>query len=375
MLKRMIIMLVAVAAVLAVLGGVKYRQVQAAIAQNANFQPPPETVTTVVAGHESWNEPLGAIGTVTAVQGVTVSADLPGIVERISFDSGSSVAAGAVLVKLDTKQEAAQLRAAEAQLELAEIQLGRIQGLREKGVASQAEYDLAIAEHAQASARVGEIRATIDRKTIRAPFSGILGIRQVNLGQYLNGGDPVVPLQSLDPIYVDFSVPQQQVGRVAVDTAVQVAAEGAGGAAATGKVTAIDSVVDPATRNLQVQAEFDNAEGALRPGMFVEVQVDGGARQQVITLPASSIAYAPYGNSVFIVEDMEGPNGQSYKGVRQEFVQLGGTRGDQVAVLSGVKLDEEVATSGVFKLRAGGAVVVNNDVQPGNDPAPRPENT
>lgn len=375
MLKRMIYMLIVVAAVLAVLGIVKYKQVQAAIAQNASFQPPPEAVTTLVARPETWNQGLSAIGTVTAVQGVTVSADLPGIVERISFDSGSTVGAGDVLVKLDTRQEAAQLKAAEAQLGLAKIQLDRIQGLREKGVASQAEYDRVIAEHAQAEARVGEIRATIDRKTIRAPFSGILGIRQVNLGQYLTGGDPVVPLQALDPIYVDFAVPQQQVSRLPVGTEIAVTAEGIEGVAATGKITAVDSVIDRATRNLEIQATFDNADGVLRPGMFVEVRANGGASQQHITLPASAIAYAPYGDSVFIVEEVEGENGQSYQGVRQEFVELGGTRGDQVAVVSGIEPGEEVVTSGVFKLRPGAAVAVNNEVQPGNDPTPQPENT
>lgn len=375
MLKRMIYMLIVVAAVLAVLGIVKYKQVQAAIAQNAAFQPPPEAVTTITAQPETWNQGLGAIGTVTAVQGVTVSADLSGIVERISFDSGSTVSAGDVLVKLDTRQEEAQLRAADAQLGLAKIQLDRIKGLREKGVASQAEYDRVIAEHAQAEARVGEIRATIDRKTIRAPFSGILGIRQVNLGQYLNGGDPVVPLQALDPIYVDFSVPQQQVRRLPVGAEIAVTAEGIEGVAATGKITAVDSVVDRATRNLEIQATFDNADGVLRPGMFVEVRANGGASQQLITLPASAIAYAPYGNSVFIVEEVEGENGESYQGVRQEFVELGDTRGDQVAVVSGIEPGEEVVTSGVFKLRPGAAVTVNNDVQPGNDPTPQPENT
>lgn len=375
MAKRMILMLLVVTTVLVALGTVKYQQVQAAIAEGASFRPPPEAVTTIVATQESWSRTLSAIGTVTAVQGVIVSADLPGIVEKISFDSGRRVGAGGVLVKLDTRQEEAQLKAAEAQLELARIQLERIRGLRQKGVTSQAEYDRAIAEHAQAEGRVGEIRATIDRKTIRAPFAGILGIRQVNLGQYLTAGAPVVPLQSLDPIYVDFDVPQQQVARLSVGTEVEVTAEGLEGTAARGQVTAIDSVVDRATRNVQIQAALDNRDGALRPGMFVEVRADGGGGREVVTLPASSISYAPYGDSVFIVGEMEAPDGASYRGVRQQFVELGGSRGDQVAVVSGVEAGEEVVTSGVFKLRNGAAVVVNNEVQPGNDPAPDPENS
>jgi membrane fusion protein (multidrug efflux system) len=219
---------------------------------------------------------------------------------------------------------------------------------------------------------VGEIRATIARKTIRAPFSGILGIRQVNLGQYLSPGDPVVPLQALQPIYVDFSVPQQEVRRLALGTEVRVTAQGMSEVEAAGRVSAVDAVVDQATRNVRVQASFDNRDGALRPGMFVEVGVRLGESTPVVPLPASAIHHAPYGDSVFIVDDVAGPDGQSYRGVRQELVELGPSRGDQVAVLSGVAPGEEVVTSGVFKLRNGAAVLVNNEVQPGNDPSPQP---
>jgi membrane fusion protein (multidrug efflux system) len=221
---------------------------------------------------------------------------------------------------------------------------------------------------------MGEIHATIARKTIRAPFGGLLGIRQVNLGQYLNAGDAVVPLQSLDPIYVEFGVPQQRAGSLAAGTPVAVTAEGLADHL-QGRVTAVDSVVDAATRNITVQATFDNPRGVLRPGMFVEVSAVLGEAAPVVTLPASAISYAPYGDSVFIVEELEGPDGGSYRGVRQEFVQLGPARGDQVAVLSGVEPGEEVVSSGVFKLRNGAAVLINNEVQPSNDPAPRPENS
>lgn len=374
MAKRMILMLIVVGVFLTILGTVKFRQVQAAIEQGAAFQPPPEAVTTVIAAEEPWDTNLGAIGTVVAIQGVTVSADLPGVVEQIAFESGRAVRKGGVLVRLDARQEEAQLKAAEAQLTLARLQLDRISGLRQKGVTSQAELDQTSAAFTQAEARVGEIRATLERKTIRAPFSGLLGIRQVNLGQYLNAGAPVVPLQSLDPIYVDFTVTQQAVGQLKRGTEITVSAQGME-IAAKGEVTAIDSIVDAATRNVKVQASFDNPDGQLRPGMFVEAQIDLGVEQKVVALPASAINYAPYGNSVFIVENVEGPDGRPYRGVRQQFVQLGGNRGDQIAVTSGVKPGEEVVTSGVFKLRNGAAVVVNNDVQPGNDPAPQPENS
>jgi len=373
MAKRMILMLAGMAVFVTVIGSVKVRQIQMAAAQAASFQPPPEAVTTIVAGREQWPATLSAIGTVTAVQGVTVSADLPGIVDRITFDSGRRVEAGDVLVELDARQERAQLAAVEAQRDLARLNLERMRGLVQQGIVAQAEYDRAAAEQKQAEARVGEIRATIERKTIRAPFSGILGIRQVNRGQYLNGGDPVVPLQSLHPIYVDFAVPQQEVDHLRVGREVRIAGEGVGGVELAGKITAIDSIVDEATRNVKVQATLGNTGGRLRPGMFVEARVILGASNTVVALPASAISYAPYGDSVFIVSDVQGPNDQSYRGVRQQFVKLGGARGDQVAVVSGVSPGEEVVTSGVFKLRNGAAVRVNNEIQPANDPAPKPE--
>ena len=375
MLKRMILMLVTVAVFLGAIGFVKFRQIQTAIAQAAAFQPPPEAVTTIVAHEEEWPATLSAIGTVVAVHGVTVSADLPGIVSGIDFDSGRTVREGDLLVQLDTSQERAQLAAAEAQRDLAALHFERMRGLLAKGVTSQSEYDQAEAASKPAEARVGEIRATIERKTIRAPFAGILGIRQVNLGQYLSAGDPVVPLQTLQPIYVNFAVPQQDVGALAVDAEVRLTVEGDGGLEHRGRVSAINSVVDEATRNVQVQATFDNTDKSLRPGMFVEVQVVLGPGTPVVALPASSIQYAPYGNTVFLVEDVQGPDGQTYLGVRQEFVKLGSARGDQVAVLSGVRPGEQVVTSGVFKLRNGAAVQINNDIQPGNDPAPSPEDS
>ena len=374
MKKRMFFMILAMAVFIGALGMVKYRQIQAASAQGASFQPPPEAVTTVVARQDSWPSSTRAIGTVVASQGVTVSADLPGIVEKINFTSGRPVGAGAVLVVLDTSQERAQLAAAESARDLARLNLERMRGLSEQGIIAQSDYDRAAAESAQGEARVGEIRATIERKVIRAPFSGILGIRKVNLGQYLSGGDPVVPLQSLRPVYVNFSVPQQSVGRLPVGTEVRVTAEGQD-AFAPGRITAIDSVIDEATRNVQVQATFANADGRLRPGMFVEVHVEQGESTPVIALPASAISYAPYGDSVFIVEDVKGPDGKSYRGVRQQFVKLGGARGDQVAVVSGVKPGEEVVSSGVFKLRPGAAVQVNNKIKPSNSPEPRPEDS
>jgi membrane fusion protein (multidrug efflux system) len=372
MTKRMIFMLAGTVVFIGAVGTAKFLQIRAAVAQASSFQPPPEAVTTTVARQEQWPATLAAIGTVAAVHGVTVSADLPGIVERIAIDSGRTVREGEVLVQLDTRQEQAQLTAAEAQRDLARLNLDRTRGLADEGIVSRADYDRAAAEHKQAEARVGEIRATIERKRIRAPFSGVLGIRQVNLGQYLTAGEAVVPLQSLHPIYVNFAVPQQEVGRLHPGGEVRVTAEGLGGSLA-GRITALDSIVDEATRNVQVQATLANPEGRLHPGMFVEVQASMGAGSSVVALPTSAINYAPYGDSVFVVGEVEGPGGQKYRGVRQQFVKVGSARGDQVAIVSGVSAGEEVVTSGVFKLRNGAAVRVNNDVQPGNNPAPKPE--
>jgi membrane fusion protein (multidrug efflux system) len=370
MKKRMLLMLVTVALFLAAIGGFKYTQIKAAMSQS--WTPPPEAVTTVIAQQEAWSGNLDAIGTVAAVNGVTVSADLPGIVQEIRFESGDSVAKGDVLVRLDSRQEQAQLAAAEAQRDLARLALTRNQGLAASGVVSQANFDQAQAEFKSAEARLGEIRAIIDRKTIRAPFSGVLGIRQVNVGQYVAGGAPIVSLQAIRPAYVNFSVPQQEIGKLVQGATIEVSLEGG---TETGKIAALDSVVDEATRNVRVQALFENKSGRLRPGMYVETKVSRGGSVPVVVIPASAISYAPFGDSVFVVEEMKSPDGKPYKGVRQQFVKLAGSRGDQVGVATGLEPGEEVVTSGAFKLRPGAAVTINNKVQPANQSAPTPENS
>ncbi len=366
-------MLAAIATVLTALGLVKYKQVQEAIAQGAAYRPPPEAVTTIVTKQERWPETLNAIGSVTAVQGVMASADLPGIVDRIEFESGGAVSEGDVLVRLDTRQEQAQLAAAEAARDLATLNFSRLQGVVNQSAVSRMDYDRAAADQKQTEARVAEIQAVIARKTIRAPFSGILGIRQVNLGQYLSGGSPIVSLQKLDPIYVDFSLPQQYLGRVRAGDSIRFESADFRDMRFAGRITAINSVVDENTRNVQMQATTANPKGKLRPGMFVETQVLLGMANIVIALPAPAISYAPYGDSVFVIADLKDPGGQSFRGVRQQFVKLGPSRGDQVAILSGLKPGEEVVTSGVFKLRNGIAVSVNNKVQPSNDKTPKLE--
>ena len=374
MFKRMIIMLAATTAIVAALGFIKFKQIQTAIAEGAAFQPPPEAVTTIVAHQEDWSSSLNSIGTVAAVRGVTVSADLPGVVERIAFESGQAVRQGDVLAVLDSRQERAQLAAADAQHDLARLNYDRMNGLLGERVISRAEFDRATADQRQTEAHAGEIRATIERKTIRAPFSGILGLRQVNLGQYLSAGDALVSLEALDPVYVNFGVPQQAAGQMQRGRSVRVRIDGPSGGDFAGRITAIDSVVDSNTRNVQVQATVANPGTRLRPGMFVQTDVAVGVTQAVMALPASSINYAPYGDSVFVVANITSEDGRVYKGVRQQFVKLAGSRGDQIAVLSGIKPGDEVVTSGVFKLRNGASVQVNNSVKPSNNPAPTPEN-
>ena len=368
MKKRMFLMLGAML-VIASLSACKKK------AQQGSFQPPPESVTSIIAKAETWDMPLHAIGTVVAVNGVTVSADLPGVVEAITFESGRHVNKGDLLVRLDTKQERAQLTAAMAQSELSRVEMERAKGMLEAKIIAPSVYDSLAAQQKQADARVGEIRATIQRKMIHAPFAGVLGIRQINVGQYLAGGAPVVSLQALRPVYVHFTVPQQEIGLLTIGRTVNVTSDALDGATETGRITAVDSVIDEATRNARVQAVFDNRSEKLRPGMFVETQLSQGSKQNVVALPASAIAYAPFGDSVYIIEDVKGPDGKPYRGVRQQFVKLGGSRGDQVAVISGVKPGEEVATSGVFKLRPGAAVQVNNAIQPPNNASPRPEDS
>src|SRR5882724_1917352 len=303
MAKRMILMLGVTAVLLTALGFFKFKQVQSAV-QAATFQPPPESVTSVVVQREVWPATTAVIGTMEAVHGVMVSSDLPGTVARINFESGKAVRQGDVLVELDTREEHAQLASLEAQRDLAKINYGRMQQLVKEGVISRVEYDQATAQQKSTEANVAEIHATIQRKTIRAPFTGVLGIRKVNLGQYMAAGDAVVPLQALDPIYVNVGLPQQALSQVGVGRTLRVTSEDLPGRVFTGRVTAIDSVVDQATRNIQVQATLPNPEHKLRPGMFVQVAVALGASRPVITLPASAISYAPYGDSVFIITDL-----------------------------------------------------------------------
>ena len=373
MAKRFILVLVIVAALLGGLGFVKYRQVETAIAMGASFAPPPTAVTTVVAKRETWPTTLEVIGTAAAIQGVTVGADLPGTVDKIHFESGQSVKEGDILVELDIRQEKAQLANIEAQRDLARIQYGRSEELVKAGVISKSEYDNAASQQKATEAQVGEIKASIARKTIHAPFSGILGIRQISLGQYLAAGQAIVSLQALNPIYVNFGVPQQDTPKMSIGRGLQVTTTDLPGVVFNGKITALDSVVNEQTRNIQVQATFQNQAGRLRPGMYVQVELPLGKPRDVIPLPASAINYAPYGDSVYVVAEMKDQKGNKYRGVKQQVVKIEGSRGDQVAITSGINAGDEIVSAGVFRLRNAAPVLVNNSVKPGNNPNPKPD--
>lgn len=360
------------------LGFFKVTQIQGfiALAKSGAFAPPPTAVSTEVAKQTSWQPTLDTIGSVVAINGVTVSTDLAGIVSQIAFESGSKVHAGDLLVHLDTSQEEAQLRQAEAQRDLAQVNLKRNTGLLASRTISQSDYDTSEATFRQMQATVDQYRAVIARKTLRAAFDGIVGIRQANLGQYLNTGDPVVTLQSFDPIYVNFSLPQQNLSKLAVGQTVELHADAFDKEAFTGKINAINSLVDQTTRNVQIQATLSNPDAKLRPGMFVRVSVLMNESKQVIAIPATAIHYAPYGDSIFIVSDMKDPqSGKPYKGVREQFVKVGQAQGDLVAIESGLKPGEEVATSGVFRLRNSAPVVVNNQTKPDAELRPTPSNS
>ena len=360
------------------LGFFKFTQIQGfiALAKSGAFAPPPTAISTVVAKQTSWQPTLDTIGSVVAINGVTVSTDLAGIVSQIAFESGAKVHAGDLLVHLDTSQEEAQLHQAEAQRDLAQVNLKRNTGLLASKTISQSDYDTSEATFRQMQATVDQYRAVIARKTLRAAFNGIVGIRQANLGQYLSTGDPVVTLQSFDPIYVNFSLPQQNLSKLAVGQTVELHADAFDNEAFAGKINAINSLVDQTTRNVQVQATLSNPDAKLRPGMFVKVSVLMNESKEVIAIPATAIHYAPYGDSIFIVSDMKDPqSGKPYKGVREQFVKVGQARGDLVAIDSGLKPGEEVATSGVFRLRNSAPVVVNNQTKPGAELRPTPSNS
>lgn len=355
------------------IAGVKALQVRKLMEAGKSFAQPPETVSAAQAHEEKWQGTLTAIASVTAVQGVNVTTEVPGLVREILFQAGGVVAQGDLLVRLDTSSEEAQLRAAEAQSELARLNLDRERKLRSDNMVSQSDLDTAEATMKQNQANADNIRTIIAKKTIRAPFAGRLGIRQINVGQDLDTGKPIVSLQSLTPVYADFSLPQQDLPKLKTGMAVHLSTDAFPGQRFEGALTVINPDLDPSTRSVGLEATFTNADQLLRPGMFARVEVLLPQAQDVLVIPLTSVLSAPYGDSVFVIESKApGQAGAGDLVVRQQFIRSGAARGDYLSVESGLKPGERIVSSGVFKLRNGMSVVENNALAPKSSEAPKP---
>lgn len=374
-MKRWLILLGAVAVLVAVIGGVKgygvYKMMQGFKAQGV----PKMTVSTIKAGYQPWNPQITAVGSLRAIAGADLSAEVAGIVDAINFKSGDDVKAGQLLVQLRAADDTSHLESLKAALALAEIVYQRDQKQYAAQAVSRAVIDNDAASLRSAKAQVAEQEAVLGKKTIRAPFDGRLGIRAVDLGQYLAAGTKVVTLQQLDPIYVDFFVPQQSLSRLSVGQKLGATADAFPDQPFTGEVTAIDPKVDADTRNVQVRATLHNPDRKLLPGMYANVTVEVGVPARFITLPQTAVSYNPYGATIFVVGHGDGkaPAGSADLVAKQVFVTTGATRGDQIAVVQGVAEGDEVVTSGQIKLRNGTPVVVNNSVLPANDASPSPQ--
>lgn len=373
MIKRFIIAFAGFITVVALLGVVKASQIQEMAGMNMAM--PLTAVTTTTAENAEWHPTIKAIGSLAPVQGVTISAELEGTITEIGVENGAAVAAGDLLIKLDTTVEMAQLDAAEARADLAKLQVDRARKLSEQRTISESEYDASAAQYAQALADVAALEANIAKKTIRAPFDGRVGIRQINLGQYVSRGTPLIPLQKLDPMFVNFYVPQRNMPLLGVDQSVDVTVDAFPGQVFSARVGAINPEVDMATRNVWVQAIIPNPGEKLRSGMFARVEVTLPQANEVVVVPSTSISYASYGNSLYVVEESTGPEGNTSLVASQRPVVLGAKRGDLVSVIKGLSGGEQVVTSGVFKLRNGLPVQVNNEVTPSEDEVATPPNT
>jgi membrane fusion protein (multidrug efflux system) len=375
MKKRIIFIILALLVVVGVIAGVKVMQIRTMIKHGGSFTPPPETVSTALVERQTWETSVKAVGSLEAVQGVMVAAELSGKITEIAFEPGAMVQAGDLLVQQNVVAERAQLRAAEAGAALAKINVDRLALLLKQKSISQSEYDTSEATYKEAMARVDVIQATIAKKTIRAPFAGRLGIRLVNLGQIVGESQPLVTLQNLDPVFVNFLLPQQQLSRINNGYTVRLFSDVLEGQTVSGVITAINPEVDSATRNFRLQARVANSRELLRPGMYVEVAVVLPAEAEVLVIPATAVLYAPYSDSVFVIEEKQDEKtGKSSKVLRQQFVHLGERRGDFAAVDSGLKEGETVVSTGVFKLRNGQAVVIDNSLNPEFKLEPRPVN-
>ena len=373
MTKRMIIMLVAVGVLFgglfgfkAFLGGVIKKSISA---QGV----PPQTVSTAKAQFTEWQGEFQAVGTLRAVRGADIAPELSGVITAIHFQSGQAVAAGAPLVQLNAESDLARLQSLAAAADLAQANYERDKKQLEFQAVSQAVVETDAATLKSARAQVAEQQALLNKKLVRAPFEGRLGIRAVDVGQYVNAGTKLVTLQALDPVYVDFYAPQKSLGKIALKQKIVLTTDAFQGQQFPGEVSSIDPKVDPATRNVQVRATVRNPKRTLLPGMFATVVLASGGPQRFLTLPQTAVSYNPYGDTVFVVEESKGKDEKVALVAQQKFVTTGETRGDQVAILSGIKEGDTVVTAGQIKLRSGFPVIVNNSIQPTNEPAPQPK--
>ena len=373
MIKKLMITITSLALLLGVPAAIKLQQFSVMAA--ATMEMPPEKVTADTARMEHWPNTITSTGSLVAVQGVTISAELGGKITEIAFESGDKVKAGDLLVRMDISAEEAQLRSAEAAAKLARNTLDRNRDLRANKTVSQSDLDTSEANFKQATAQADNVRAAIEKKTLRAPFAGHLGLRQVNLGQIIEVGNEIVTLQAIKPIYVDFSVPQQQFSLLTPGSEIRVTTDAAPSKTFEGKIEAVNPEIDPVTRSVRVRGTLANTEELLRPGMFANVEIMLPTTQDVLAIPATSVLYAPYGDTVFVVEESKDEkSGQTQKTLRQQIVRLGRARGDFVAVEEGLKAGETVVTTGAFKLRPKMAVEVDNTLAPNAQLSPQPAN-
>ena len=334
---------------------------------------PPTTVSSAVVKEEDWAPILSSVGSISAVQGAVVSTELGGVVAQINFQNGAVAKKGDVLMSLDASAEEAQLHTAEADLELANANLQRERDLAARKVVSKQELDAAQSAFGQKQGAVDNMRAFITKKQVRAPFDGQLGIRQVNVGQSIDARTPIVQLTSLDPVYVDFALPQQNVSQLTPGLEVHVYTDAVPGHEFKGKITAVNSMVDAVTRNVTVQGTLENPDHTLRPGMFAKVDVILPQKGKTLVVPGSAVSYAPFGNSVFIIETKKDPKtGKESQSIRQQFVRVGEARGDFVSINEGLKAGETIVSTGVFKLRNGMPVTINNELAPKPQLNPKP---
>jgi membrane fusion protein (multidrug efflux system) len=373
MIKRMVIMLVAVALVLGGIFGFQAFKASMIKKFMSQMSSPPQTVSTAKAAYDQWQSTIQAVGSLRAVKGADLSLEAAGTIDSITFDSGDDVEAGAVLLKLRADDDAAKLESLKATAALSHITYDRDLKQAKIQAVSQATLDTDAANLKNAEAQVAQQQAVLDKKTLRAPFPGHLGIRAVDLGQYLAAGTVVVTLQALDPIYLDFFVPQQAVDQVRLHQSLGVKVDAFPKDVFAGEISAINPRVDASSRNVQVRATLRNADHRLLPGMYATLDIQVGQPQRYVTLPQTAITYSPYGDSVYVVDDKgNGPDGKPQLVARQTFVSTGATRGDQVAVLTGVNEAETVVVAGQIKLHNGSTVLINNSIMPTADAAPLP---